>query len=287
MKTNRNKFLHVWQQQLAIVVPHLYFDVFLQRISQNVFPLTVICVWDGEKPNIPNLLYVSGGGSFAKSSNIGIAYAQSLGFSYVCLINDDVEIFLDQIIELLMNIEEQTDLLSPNTYDEKEQSISGIYVNDFFGYTRCISGKMIQLYKFLTGDMKNIHSIGACMIFRSSFRIDDRYPHGMEDVEFSKRIKKNQSIVNTKIVSNVSVLHKGQKTSKRYSYDNEKKSLQGRVLLFEVGLTNVVNHCVLFPGLEHRLRSHHSPTTGKGQIHGMRVFPMLKLPVPKLEGIGD
>ena len=45
---------------------------------------------------------------------------------------------------------------------------------------------MIQLYKFLTGDMKNIHSIGACMIFRSSFQIDDRYPHGMEDVEFSK-----------------------------------------------------------------------------------------------------
>ena len=240
MKTNRNKFLHVWQQQLAIVVPHLYFDVFLQRISQNVFPLTVICVWDGEKPNIPNLLYVSGGGSFAKSSNIGIAYAQSLGFSYVCLINDDVEIFLDQIIELLMNIEEKTDLISPNTFNEKEKSISGIYVNDFFGYTRCISGKMIQLYKSFTGDMKNIHSIGACMIFRSSFRIDDRYPHGMEDVEFSKRIKQTQSIVNTKIVSNVSVLHEGQKTSKRYSYDNEKKSLQGRVLLFENRQTRLI-----------------------------------------------
>ena len=114
--------------------------------------------------------------AFAKSSNIGIAYAQSLGFSYVCLINDDVEIFLDQIIELLMNIEEKTDLISPNTYNEKEKSISGIYVNDLFGYTRCVSGKMIQLYKFFAGDMKNIHSIGACMIFRSSFRIDDRYP---------------------------------------------------------------------------------------------------------------
>ena len=108
-----------------------------------------------------------------------------------------------------MNIEEKTDLISPNTYNEKENR-SLEFMSTIFGYTRCISGKMIQLYKFFTGD-KNIHSIGACMIFRSSFRIDDRYPHGMEDVEFSKRIKQTQSIVNTKIVSNVSVLHKGQK----------------------------------------------------------------------------
>ena len=240
MKTNRNNFLHIWEQQLAIVVPHLHFDFFLQRICKNVSPLTVICVWDGEKPEIPNILYVRGGGSFAKSSNIGIAYAQSLGFSYVCLINDDVEICLDQIIQLLKNIEEKTDLISPYTYNEKEQSISGIYVNDFLGYTRCISGKMIQLYQFFQRDTKNIHAIGACMIFRSSFRIDDRYPHGMEDVEFSKRIKQTRSIVNTKIISNVSVLHKGQKTSKRYSYDNEKKSLQGRLLLFEHKQTRLV-----------------------------------------------
>ena len=233
MKTNRNKFLHIWEQQLAIVVPHLHFDLFLQNIHQNVYPLTVICVWDGKKPTNPNILYVPGGGSFAKSSNIGIAYAQSLGFSYVCLINDDVEIFLYQIVELLSNIEEETDLISPNTYNEREESISGIYVNDFFGYTRCISGRIIHLYQFFLGDLKNIHSIGACMIFRSSFRIDNRYPHGMEDIEFSKRIKKNRSIPNTKIVSNVSILHKGQETSHRYSYDNEKKSLQGRFLLFE------------------------------------------------------
>ena len=43
--------------------------------------------------------------------------------------------------------------------------------------------------------------------FESMIDIQD----GMEDVEFSKRIKQTQSIVNTKIVSNVSVLHKGQK----------------------------------------------------------------------------
>ena len=147
---------------------------------------------------------------------------------------------MDQIIQLLKNIEEKTDLISPYTYNEKEQSISGIYVNDFLGYTRCISGKMIQLYQFFQIDTKNIHAIGACMIFRSSFRIDDRYPHGMEDVEFSKRIKQTRSIVNTKIISNVSVLHKGQKTSKRYSYDNEKKSLQGRLLLFEHKQTRLV-----------------------------------------------
>ena len=41
-------------------------------------------------------------------------------------------------------------------------------------------------------------------------------------------------------------------------------SVLGRVLFFEVGLTNVVNHSVFFAGLEHRLRSHHSPTTGQG-----------------------
>ena len=46
--------------------------------------------------------------------------------------------------------------------------------------------------------------------------------------------------VNTKIVSNVSILHKGQKTSKRYSYDNEKKSLQGRFLLFEQRTTRLI-----------------------------------------------
>ena len=170
----------------------------------------------------------------SKSSNIGIAYAQSLGFSHVCLVNDDVEIFLEQIIQLLTNIEEKTDLISPNTYNEKEKSISGIYVNDFFGYTRCISRKMIQLYKSFTGDMKNIHSIGACMIFRSSFRIDDRYPHGMEDVEFSKRIKQTQSIVNTKIVSNVSVLHKGQK-HQNVILMTTKKIFTGKGLLLKIG----------------------------------------------------
>ena len=72
------------------------------------------------------------------------------------------------------------------------------------------------------------------MIFRSSFRIDDRYPHGMEDVEFSKRIKQTQSIVNTKLFQMFPVLHKGQKTLKRYSHDNE-KSLRGRVLFLKIG----------------------------------------------------
>ena len=54
--------------------------------------MTVICVCDGKQPQIDGFLYVSGEGSFSKSSNVGIAYAQSLGFSYVCLINDDIKI---------------------------------------------------------------------------------------------------------------------------------------------------------------------------------------------------
>ena len=98
MKTNRNKFLHVWQQQLAIVVPHLYFDVFLQRISQNVFSINRNLCLGRRKTKHTKSFICFRWRLFAKSSNIGIAYAQSLGFSYVCLINDDVEIFLDQII---------------------------------------------------------------------------------------------------------------------------------------------------------------------------------------------
>jgi GT2 family glycosyltransferase len=252
MKTNRNKFLHNWKEQIAIVVPHLHFDVFLKRIYQNVQPLTVICVWDGKKPNIPNLLYVSGGGSFAKSSNIGIAYAQSLGFSHVCLINDDVEIFLSQIIELLDFMDEGTDLISPGILDESGTDLSGIYVNDFLGYTRCISET--QMSYFSPKYKKNIHHLGACMLFRSIFRLDERFPHGMEDIEFSKRIRKNRKTnTNTKIVSKVLVFHKGQGTISHYSYNNEKKSLQGKFLLFEhVHVRLIVNSC-----LHVLLRGHH------------------------------
>ena len=147
MKTNRNKFLHIWEQQLAIVVPHLHFDVFLHRICRNVSPLTVICVWDGEKPKISNILYVPGGGSFAKSSNIGIAFAQSLGFSYVLLINDDVEIFLDQIIQLLKNIEDKTD--SDNGSDEINVELNESLLED---------GVSLKTEEAISDEIKEEHS---------------------------------------------------------------------------------------------------------------------------------
>ena len=54
-----------------------------------------------------------------------------------------------------------------------------------------------------------------------------------------QRIKQTQSIVNTKIVSNVSVLHKGPKTSKRYSYDNE-KNLYREGFFFENRQTRLI-----------------------------------------------
>ena len=41
-------------------------------------------------------------------------------------------------------------------------------------------------------------------------------------------------------------------------------SILRRVLFFEVGFADVVNHCVFFAGFEHRLRGHHPPTTGQG-----------------------
>ena len=73
-------------------------------------------------------------------------------------------------------------------------------------------------------NMKNIHSIGACMMF-NSFQIDDRYPHGMEDVEFSKESNRPNHC-KYKNVSNVSVLHKGQKHQTLF-YDNEKSLQKG------------------------------------------------------------
>jgi hypothetical protein len=121
-------------------------------------------------------------------------------------------------------------VISPHLYDEKGQKFEGIYVQDFLGYTKCLSNSKTD--RILKKDQKNIHHLGACMIFRSSFRLDERFPHGMEDIEFSKRLR-NAASTNSKIVSNVLVLHKGQESLSSYSYNNEKKSLQGKFILFE------------------------------------------------------
>ena len=88
MKTNRNKNIQdigQLKEKIAVVVPHFLFDSLLPIIQKKIGVLTLICVYDGKKPEFDGFIYLSGGGSFARSSNLGIAYAQSLGFSYICL----------------------------------------------------------------------------------------------------------------------------------------------------------------------------------------------------------
>ena len=212
-------------KQIAIVIPHLHFERLLQNIYDNVQPMTIICVFDGKKPQVEGFLYVSGGGSFAKSSNIGIAYAQSLGFSYVCLINDDVEIAQDQIRALFTYINQETVLVSPYICEEDGIFI-GIDVHERFGYIKCLHTESpIPIQKQHT-----CAHLGSCLLFRSSFRLDERFPHGMEDIEFSKRIQKHYK---TKIVSDVLIVHHGQSTISKYSYEQEKKSLEGKLILFD------------------------------------------------------
>ena len=232
MKTNRNKFLHddsklSYMKHIAIVVPHLSFDRFLQNIYDNLQPMTIICVFDGKKPKIDGFLYVSGGGSFAKSSNIGIAYAQSLGFSYVCLINDDVEIAQDQIRDLFAYMNRETVLVSPYIF-ESDSVFIGIDIHERFGYTKCF--RLEDAIQNQNTQKNTPAHLGSCLLFQSSFRFDERFPHGMEDIEFSKRIQKHYK---TKIVSDVLIVHRGQSTISKYSYEQEKKSLEGKLILFD------------------------------------------------------
>ncbi len=230
MKTNRNKKLDKKEQlneKIAVVLPHLHFDLLLPVILEKINSLTIICVYDGKKPEIDGLIYIPGGGSFARSSNIGIAYAQSLGFSYVCLINDDVVLSFRDIEKLFMHMDVKTGLVSPCIF-EKQKSYQGIFVSHNTGYLRCLSSKLYPtVHKYFEDQ---IYHLGSCILFRSSFRFDERFLHGMEDIEFSRRIR---NIQNTRFVSDVLIFHKGASSIPTYSYESEKKALQGKFLLFE------------------------------------------------------
>ena len=70
---------------------------------------------------------------------------------------------------------------------ENDSIFAGIFVNETLGTIKCIS-------KCSTKSKQKDHTIahlGSCMLFRSSFRLDERFPHGIEDVEFSMQIQKH------------------------------------------------------------------------------------------------
>ena len=165
---------------IAVVIPTLDPQLTYPKDLDHVF-----VVYDGAPTPLcsPHFLRAPQKG-FAYACNVGIAHAQSLGYTWVLILNDDATI--THLHMMCSKIAPRVGAIGTVIEDDHGIQSAGILVS-FWGrvkMNRDISQKDVPALS------------GACMLVCSWARFDAGYRHGFEDIDLCVRLKrKGYSIV--------------------------------------------------------------------------------------------
>lgn len=172
---------------MLVVIPHHSRPDLLPRALAAVAGHPVLIVDDSPHgqplpPGVPSLR-TSGEEGFARAVNRGLAWAEEQGHALVLVLNDDAAPEPECLTRLLPVMDDDSvALVGPLLLRGEQVESAGLR------YHRR-SARLHQDTRPPAGLAEVDALSGACLLMRSHLRFDGHFPHGMEDVELSLRVR--------------------------------------------------------------------------------------------------
>lgn len=170
------------------------------------------------------VLRTEGAIGFAGAANRGLEWAESKGFLWVLLLNDDARLESGALASLLSAVEQRPDVdaAGPLLFGEKGLESAGM----------CLSprtARLVQRKDIPVGPAPVLALSGACLLVRSHLRFDAQFPHAFEDVDFGLRIQARGQ--KSLLVPHAKCWHQGGATVDRKSPRATRDALSGHLRL--------------------------------------------------------
>ena len=158
---------------------------------------------------------------FAASANLGLAIAQSRGFPWVLVLNDDAVLSEDCIGLLLGRTAPSLGAAGPAILEEGRR-LGGF---DVAGWGRVHQSRAPE------GPVRSVSALsGACILLPSWARFDTAYSHGFEDLDLCLRMQElGRSVL---LVPSATCAHSGGASLPRASREAQRHALSGHLRLF-------------------------------------------------------
>ena len=174
------------QDDCCILIPFHHREDLLLPLLKHLkqFPTIVVddgstqSSWEKWKSIHPELdcIRSSGDSGFTASVNMGLEQAETLGFRFVLVLNDDAWINLDDIQNLFQRVHPKR-LISPVIESGGDR---------FYG-VRIHSWGLIRLNRSSSNTVDAL--LGTCLLMPSNLRFDSRFHHGFEDLHLTMTLK--------------------------------------------------------------------------------------------------
>lgn len=173
-----------------------------------------------------------GGGGFATAANLGLAAAESEGFTHVLVLNDDAQPepgCLDALSEAWTST---AGAVAPLLIGQDGVESAGIRVTRW--------GRVSQSLEVPAGGRPvSVDAVsGACILIRAEARFDEGYRHGMEDISLCRALRRAGKDV--MLVPTVRCRHLGGATLNRRSPLAQRYAVSGHLRLVGGGLRTPV-----------------------------------------------
>ena len=175
-------------RDLCVVIPHRRRGDLLVRALEAVREWPVVLVDDTDAGvdaalQVAACVRTTGGTGFAPAANAGLAHAESMGFSWALVLNDDAAPDPGCVATLLAAAKSlDAGAVGPILEGSAGVESAGIR------YTRH-TGRVAQERR-VPGSAQVVDALsGACILVPSTERFDTGFPHGFEDVDLCRRLK--------------------------------------------------------------------------------------------------
>lgn len=209
-----------------IVVPTVHGGSLLAAALAAVegWPVLVVDDSPGGAAEVPDGVerVASGGQGFAGACNVGLAWVEAQGAARVLLLNDDARPAPGCVHALTGAWRAGVGALGAVLVDEAGAVQSAGIDHRWWGRVR-------ERRRMPVEDVPVDAISGACMMVASSERFDPAYPHGMEDVELCRRLRREGRAV--VLVAQARCVHLGGATLDRAAPEAAGAALAGHLRL--------------------------------------------------------
>ena len=160
---------------------------------------------------------------FARAANTGLACAQSDGFSWVLLLNDDAYLEPGAYEVMRSAITPAVGVIGPVIYHQNKVQSAGIEVHKW--------GRIRNIQEHPETSIYVDALCGACMILPSWARFNCDFLHGFEDIELCLRLGRQGLL--SKLVPQARCQHHGGASIDHFSPQKTEHSVYGHLRLLQ------------------------------------------------------
>jgi GT2 family glycosyltransferase len=216
---------------VALIPTHHRFDL-LAGAMDSLEDVPIILVDDSPEGDLPpelvsqslDVLRTPGEVGFSRAVNLGLDRAEELGAEWILLLNDDAVMASGAVSALWSARSAETGVLAPILVQPDGREQAGFHIRSWGR----VSGRR---YRGASGDPDAVS--GACMLLRSSERLDAAFPHGMEDFELCQRIRARGDRI--RLVEAARCHHRGGATLSPRSRAGQRHGVHGHLRLMGGG----------------------------------------------------